>query len=313
MLAAFACISGPLHAADALVPVEGDGFIGAAAGGRIVFSYQKSPLAKPRGGAKLAGSAFIHPLRTPSGFVLTDCQPADHLHHFGVWWPWKFVEVDGKRHVTWELQQGQGEHRAKSARLISNENGKLTWEFDNETMIRSKGVEDRPVIAEKVVASLNHDKKAAAYVIDFEIRQQALGPPVTIAVNHYSGFCWRGPAAWTKDSSVMRTSAGKGRDDANGTTARWVMVSGPTPIGKATMLMLSAASDITGGEEKLRVWDSKAHAGVPFINFNPVADKALLLSVDNKAVSHRKYRIIAADRELDAAAAEQAWRDWLGR
>ena len=74
-----------------------------------------------------------------------------------------------------------------------------------------------------------------------------------------------------------------------------------------------AAAEIAGAEEKVRVWDSKAHDGAPFVNFNPVMDKPLPLDDAHPAVSNRKYRVIAADRLIDAAAAEAEWRKWLGK
>ncbi len=52
-----------------------------------LLSYQQQPLVDPIGGEKFKGSNFIHPLKTLSGFTLTQSQPKDHLHHFGLWWP----------------------------------------------------------------------------------------------------------------------------------------------------------------------------------------------------------------------------------
>ena len=126
-------------AAEPLQPVTSEGFIGASSGGETSFSWRTSPLPSPAGGAKFAASAFIHPLRTPSGFELTTIQPSDHLHHFGLWWPWKFIEVNGAKHNTWEIQEGQGGHVAKSAIPVSSENGMLTWKLANQTIIKSPG------------------------------------------------------------------------------------------------------------------------------------------------------------------------------
>ena len=166
-------------------------------------------------------------------------------------------------------------------------------------------------IDESSIISFRRDDDS--HVLDIEIRQQASGAPVKIVNYRYSGFSWRGTSAWNKENSVMLTSGGKSRDDANGTTARWVLVTGDAPKGKATMLMMSAAVEIAGNEEKVRVWDSKSHDGAPFVNFNPVMDKPLPLEPANKAVSHRRYRIIAADRAIDATGAEAAWRKWMGK
>jgi hypothetical protein len=293
--------------AEPLKPFERDGLIGA----ENAISWRVAPLPSPSGGEKFAGSAFFQSLRTPSGFELNCIQPKDHLHHFGLWWPWKFIEADGARHNTWELQEGQGSHVAKSAKLISSDAGTIRWEMKNQFVIKSPDGSSRAAIDEPAIITLS--RVDDSHVLDIEIRQDPKSPAVTISAYRYSGFSWRGTAAWNKDNSTMLTSGGKGRDNANGTPARWLLVSGATPNGKATMLIMSAAADLAGTEEKVRVWDSRMENGAPFVNFNPVMAKPLALEPNNKAVSHRKYRIIAADHAIDAAGAEAAWKKWLGR
>lgn len=277
--------------------------------GRVAFGWQTALLQNPAGGEKFASSAFIHPLCTPAGFVCTTVQPSDHLHHLGLWWPWKFVEVDGKKYNTWEIQEGQGAHVARSVKTISSDPKKAEWEFRNETVIKPQGAEPQVAIHEtaNVVLTLGAD----ATMLDLSLQQKAAGAPVTIVAYRYSGFSWRGPASWNKDNSTMTTSGGKGRDDANGTLARWLMVSGPTPQGTATVLIMSAAEKQAGTPEKLRVWDSKMHDGAPFVNFNPVMNQPLPLDDAHPAVSHRRYRVIAADRTIDANAAEAEWKKWI--
>jgi hypothetical protein len=279
-------------------------------GENLIFGWQKELLAKPAGGEKFAVSAFIHPLRTPGGFECTTIQPSDHLHHLGLWWPWKFIEVDGKKFNTWEIQEGQGLHVARSVKSLSSKPDKAEWEFLNETLIKPQGAE--PLVAIHETARMILTLGADATVLDISLQQKAAGSPVTIAAYRYSGFSWRGPASWNKDNSTMTTSGGKGRDDANGTPARWVVVSGPGAKGTASLLILSAAEKQAGTVEKIRVWDSRMHDGAPFVNFNPVMDNALPLDDAHPAVSKRRYRVIAADRTIDAAAAEAEWRKWNG-
>jgi len=273
------------------------------------FVWQGTPLAKPVGGEKFAASAFIHPLKTPSGFLLTDAQPIDHLHHFGIWWPWKFIEIDGKRYNTWEIQMGEGAHVAISTKEVSNENGVVTWELHNQSIAKPKSGDPFVALHETTTISSRLDGKDR--IIDFEIRQKPADKPVTIVTYRYSGFTWRGPKTWNKDNSLMTTSAGKGRDDANGTQARWVLVSGAATDGQASMLLLSQASKLGGNEEQVRVWDKNSHNGAPFVNFNPVMTKSLVLDAKDSAVSHRKYRVIAADREITPEEAEALWKEWV--
>jgi hypothetical protein len=279
--------------------------------GKLLFAWQATPLANPEGGEKFAASAFIHPFSTPGGFACTTIQPSDHLHHLGLWWPWKFIEVDGKKFNTWEIQEGEGAHVARSVKTLSNKPGHAEWELLNETIFKPKDTAPVVAIHEKARITLKMD--ADATVLDISLQQKAAGSPVTIPAYRYSGFSWRGPATWNKDNSTMTTSGGKNREDANGTTARWVVVSGPTPTGTASLLILSAAEKNTGTPEKIRVWNASAHHGTPFVNFNPVMDKPLPLDDAHPSVSKRSYRVIAADRTIDAAAADALWREWAGQ
>jgi len=303
MTLALLCSSGMARAGD-------DARLEFQHGGKTILGWQKAALADPKGGAKFAVSAFIQPLLTPGGFECTTVQPSDHLHHLGIWWPWKFVEVDGKKFNTWEIQEGQGAHVARMVKTISNAPGKAEWELHNETVIKPKGAE--PQVAIHETARMVLTTGADATVLDISLHQKAAGSPVTIAAHRYSGFSWRGPASWNKDNSTMITSSGKGRDDANGTAARWMLVSGPSTDGTATLLIMSAAEKQAGTPEKLRVWDSKMHDGAPFVNFNPVMNKSLPLDDAHPAVSKRSYRVIAADRAIDATAAEAEWQKWTG-
>lgn len=283
---------------------ENGGRLEAKRGDSLLFAWQATPLAKPVGGEKLKGSAFLHPLRTPSGFEWTAIQPSDHLHHFGLWWPWKFVEVNGANYNTWEIQADQGAHVARSVKTLAGGADKLEWEFINETVIKKAGAAPLAVIQE--TARVGMTVTGDAQVLDIVLRQKATDVPVKIVKYRYSGFSWRGPLSWNKDNSKMTTSEGKSRDDANGTAARWVVVSGPTPKGSASVLLMTAAES----PEKLRVWDSKNGNGMPFVNFNPVMDKTLQLDSTQPSVTNRKYRVIAADHLIDATEAEVEWKKW---
>jgi hypothetical protein len=276
-------------------------------GNKLVFGWQKGALENPKGGDKFKASAFVHPLCTPSGFGLTQIQPGDHLHHFGVWWPWKLLEVEGKKYVTWELQKGEGRHLAVGAKVLSKSAGEVLLAVENRHDIKT---------ADGYQAVLKEDSKLRfsrlgkdAYQLDIAIKHAPIGDrKVTVAKYRYSGFSWRGLAGWNNDNSRMRTNDGKGRDNANHQPARWVMMDGETPGGRATMLMMSAAAMKGGDADLLRVWDSKAHHGAPFINFNPVVKESFPLS--DPVVAQRRYRLVVADREITPEQAEKLWRVW---
>ena len=107
---------------------ERDGRLEAKRGAVVMLAWQVAPLANPAGGEKFADAgAFLHPLCTPSGFDCTTIQPKDHLHHLGLWWPWKYVEFEGKKHNTWEMQEGEGAHIPRGAKQLSGGPDKVEW------------------------------------------------------------------------------------------------------------------------------------------------------------------------------------------
>lgn len=300
------------HAAENIwATVQRDGRVHAMLNGRTVAAWQQEPLRNPKGGGKLAGSNFIHPLATPSGFITTDHQPDDHMHHFGLWWPWKFVQVDGQTHNTWEIQHGGGAHVADGLEIIPEGPEPIRWRLSSHIETRGGNQEPRVVIRETTDLSLRLlDGRLMA--LDMEIRQRAEDARVVIGKHHYSGFGWRGTPEWNAGNSKLVTSEGHDRENGNGEPVRWVLITGERPGGKASVLLMSAAAT-HGQPERLRVWNAAAQSGRYFVNINPVALQDIPLDDGHPAVSHRRYRVITVDREIEAAEAEALWKSWLGK
>ena len=281
--------------------------------GKVVFGWKTTPIKNPRGGPEFNGSAFIHPLCTPSGVTLTDNQPSDHLHHFGVWWPWKFISIGDNKFNTWELQNKQGRHSAVSATVTSKSGDEVILNLVNQTEIKSPETKYTTAINEQTTlrfARLGKD----AYVLDLTIRQTPVKEKkIEIIKYRYSGFSWRSSKDFKKANSKMLTSGGHNRDNANGQTAKWAMVGGKFTTNEkpsdATILIMSAAPKNGGTPERLRVWNSKG-MDAQFINFNPVVQSSQTLDAKHPGVSLRKYRLILADHAIPSTKADQLWQEW---
>lgn len=299
------------------VTMVADGAVHASHAGEHQLSWQLETLDHPKGSDAFLPSAFLHPLKTPAGFQWTAAMPSDHIHHLGLWWPWKYITVNGEKYNCWELQHGEGAHHALGVKFIDAGPDRLEWVFDNEIRIRQAGDDAGPPVTEgvPVIREIVHTRIARqdkdANVIDLVIRQTPVNSPVTIEQYRYSGFAWRGPEAWNKTNSVLTTDRGLTRDQANGSPGNWVLVTGPgKDDATVSVLIMSAAIDTAGTPERLRVWHAKIHDGTPFVNFNPVQAEALPLDADHPAVSRRQYRIIAADRKLTTDEAQAHWQAW---
>ncbi|MBT3193408.1 MAG: PmoA family protein [Verrucomicrobia bacterium] len=274
--------------------------------GQDLVSYQAAPMSSPKGGARFKGSNFIHPLKTPSGFVVTDHQPTDHPHHFGLWWPWKYVVTEGRKVLCWELQKGDG--------IIEAQGGKQTNRGFTAKSIyidRKASGGPTPLINEllNVTNSAIVDQPARGYFLDLDIAHEVAGrSPLEILKYRYSGFALRGTPKWHARNSTVLTSGGRDYTASNFTRARWVRVEGDAANGLTAGLIMMSHPGNHAHPERLRTWDPKTHHGAIFINFNPVQDQSWTFQ-PGKAYT-RNYRLFVYDGKVSAEQAEALWKDY---
>ena len=281
--------------------------------GKPLATYQALPMSNPIGNADhppsdFKGSNFIHPLQTPSGFTITSSQPADHLHHFGLWWPWKHVQ-DGSRIINcWELQYGEG---IVQGRHCESRNNEIISEIDY--LDRKASGAPSPILVEQTRIRAISLKAflADGYLLDLVIDQQtAVDRPIVIPVYRYSGFAIRATEHWNKDNSTILTSEGADRYSSNFSKARWVLVQGKTDSdGKAGTLIMSHP-DNRAHPEKLRTWDEQ-HDGAVFVNFNTVGDEPWTFLPGETYSRH--YQLFVFDGSLEPDQAESIWRAFAGK
>lgn len=275
-------------------------------GNQDLVSYQAKPMANPKGGEKFQGSNFIHPLKSPSGFVVTAIQPADHLHHFGLWWPWKYVEVEGRKILCWELQQGDGLIEAKASELTVE--GCTTHSLYID---RKAPGQPQTVIHEttRITTSSIVDRPSRGYHLDIEITHEvALDKPITVSTYRYSGFAIRATSAWTNGNSSVLTSEGMDRDTSNFTRAKWVRVQGESTPGQSAGVLLMSDTGNYDHPELLRTWNRSTHDGAVFINFNSVQAKPWVMEPGQPYT--RKFRAFVYDGTLTADQAEALWKQY---
>ncbi|MGB0369996.1 MAG: PmoA family protein [Opitutales bacterium] len=280
-----------------------DGLLSIDVDGQALVSYQAKPLVNPEGGKHFNGSNFIHPLKTPSGFVVTDLQPSDHRHHFGLWWPWKFVEVEGRKILCWELQQRDGIVRAVESRVT--EKGFFAL---SEYLDRKAPEGPRRLLTEQLDVSVVRDfnDTVDGYLLNLGIVQApTVDTPVTVFNYRYSGFSLRGTPFWNKENSTVLTSEGLSYDKADGSRARWVRIQGLTDTGSTAGILLMTHPNNFDYPELLRTWNSKRRNGAIFVNMNSVQERSWVLEPQKEY--RRNYGVFVYDGSLSADAAEAVW------
>jgi hypothetical protein len=277
--------------------------------GRPVLQYNYAYLDPPPGADPAYGrtGGYIHPAYSPEGNVLTNIQPRDHYHHFGIWNPWTSVVYDGKHYDLWNIGSKKGTVRA---RKVEN-----TYEgavFSGFTALLDHYIFNEGT--EKVI--MNEYWKVKTWNIpdgflwDFESHlMPSTSLPILLEAYRYAGFGWRGTPEWTKENCEMLTSEGKTRPEIDGTKARWIFVTGDTQTGRSGLLFMGHPENYDF-PEPLRIWDQNANGGRgdAFINFAPTKNRNWELHPNGHY--RLKYRILTFEGNMTTEQANRLWNDF---
>lgn len=304
-------IVGPQSFPAGIHLLEKDGAMNLLAGQKLVLSYQMETVNPPKGVSPLyKRSAFIHPVISPAGEVLTRIQAPDHYHHYGIWNPWTLTFI-GKREVDfWNLYKGQG--TVRFAGMISQIEGPVYSGFKSLQQHIDFGAVGEDAIAinelfEVKAWNINNQR----YLLDYvSTLNTPLDSGILLAAYRYGGgIGFRATEKWTKENSTVLTSEGKDRKDADGSNARWCIIEGEsaTKEGRSGILFLSYPANRMH-PEPMRVWpiDANNGRGDMYFEFCPIRHKDWKLEEGNDYTL--RYRLIVFDGKMTIAEAENYWQ-----
>ncbi|MFO7923877.1 MAG: PmoA family protein [Bacteroidales bacterium] len=260
-------------------------------------------------------SAFIHPLWSPSGEVLTRIQPEDHYHHYGIWNPWTRTVIDSQYVDFWNLGGGQG--RVRSAGYLGIVEGQVFTGFrvhqehvaymdegtDNETLALNELWDVR-------VWDTGHD---AIKILDLAT---TLNTPLENGIlfeayRYGGGIGFRATEKWHAHNSTALSSEGKTRDEIDGTGARWVIVEGESSVaeGRSGILFLSHPGNRMH-PEPVRMWGTGHNQGMEnvFMNFCPIRHDDWMIEPGRNYTL--RYRMVVFDGTMEPDEAETFWRSF---
>jgi hypothetical protein len=299
--------SGSAEVAGSAVRVaRDDGTVRILQGGGEVLAYNHVPVPPPEGADWLyTRSAFIHPLRSPSGAVLTRIHPPDHIHHMGLWNPYTRTRFEGRDVDFWNLKKGQG--TVRFARFAALTEGPVFGGFramHDHVDLKAPGGEKAALNEEWIVRVWNVGGAGEGRrLLDItSVLTCATTSPVTLLAYRYGGLGFRAVESWNEGNYL--TSEGKQREDGHSTRARWCQVFGPTDKGPAGILFMSHPQN-RAHPEPMRIWNNQPEI---FFNFCPV-QKADWELVPGRTYVLR-YRLYVYDGELSPEDSERIWGDF---
>ena len=258
-------------------------------------------------------SGFIHPIVTLKGDTLTRIQPPDHYHHYGLWGPWTHTRIDTTRVDFWNLGEGMGTVLFKAFKDTSS--GAIFSSFTAHQEHIDFKTQDIPQVA------LNEDLKVRLWNLGREDRYMldytsAFSSPLENGIlfeayRYGGGLGLRFTERWKADNCSVLTSEGNDRLTADGTNARWAIVSGASTDGKGTSgILFMSNPENRMHPEPMRIWpiDGNGGRGDMFFEFCPIRHKEW--KIEANTAYELKYRMIVFDGELSAEEAEAYWRSF---
>jgi hypothetical protein len=291
-----------------LVVRQTDGGYSFAIADKTAFYYRSATMFPPEGvDEAYKRSGYIHPLYAPNGAELTTMQPEDHYHHYGIWNPWTKTQFRGKEIDFWNLKKMDGTVRHRD--VLHTVSGPV---FSSLKVMHDHIVwpesEQETIAIEEIQDMILHTANDGAYFLDFHSELKPL-EDIVLEEYRYGGFGFRATEYWTNQNTYILTSEGNERAEADGKAARWCIVYGDTPKGKAGILFMGHPENYNF-PEPLRVWPVNANGGRGdvFVNFSPTRN--IDWSLESGKSYKLKYRMLVFNGELEANTAEQYWNDF---
>ena len=268
--------------------------------------YYKTVYPPPGVDTAYRRSGFIHPLWSPKGQVLTRIQPKDHYHHYGIWNPWTHVLFEGDTVDFWNIRGKQA--TVRFANFVSTNSGPVYGEFKaiHEHVVFKKDKSEKIALNELQTVRVYPPEGNDYFIVDITSQLNcASESPVLLLEYRYGGLGWRTTEKWDNKNSEVLSSEGKNRKDADGTTARWVIVQGAIDDEYAGAVMLSYPTNYNH-PEPIRIWPENQYGrGDMFANFSPTKNKDWLLEPGKTYTL--KYRLVVFNGHFNKQKAEEAW------
>jgi hypothetical protein len=281
-----------------------------------VMQYHHAASPAPKGVAKVPDSklplydhsAFIHPLWSPKGTVLTDINPPDHLHHMGIWMPWTHTTFEGKMVDFWNVGDGTG--TVRFSRYISTTTGPVYGGFQSEqnhvALKTSKG--EQTILKEvwdvRVYNVGGPDK--GYWLVDFQSTQRCVADQPLIQDEYrYGGLGYRATRQWKGPDADYLTSEGKTRKDGHATRARWCDCFGKSGDLWEGVTFFSNPQNFRH-PEPMRLWPEPDN--YIFFNFCPSQLGEWEMKPGEDHVF--RYRWYVHEGKPDVAQIERIWNDY---
>jgi hypothetical protein len=248
---------------------------------------------------------YLHPVRTPSGRVVTGDYPADHRHHHGIWFAWTKTAFQGREPDFWNMGDAKG--RVEFEALESTWNGAVHAGFEarHRYVDLTSGAPITVLREEWLTRVFDSPPRSTSYVFDVEVRQiNVADAPLKLPEYHYGGIALRGASDFVPlDNVRFLTSEGKDRKTGDAAPSRWAYIAGTVNGASAGVAVLAHSKNFRA-PEPMRI-----HPTDPYLCYAP--SRSGDWAIPPKGTHTARYRFVAFDGTPEPAELERLWRDYV--
>ncbi len=293
--------------AAAVVLAKADkGQLNLSVAGKPVLNYQMDREMLPRANIKpeFKRAGYIHPVFSPSGKIVTDDYPSNHVHHHGIWTPWTKTKFQGRAPDFWNMGAKTGAEDFVA--LDRTWSGPVHGGFEARLKMVDLSAPSPLTVLNETWRVTAYAAGASARVFDLELAQMcATNDPLELPKYHYGGFGYRGADAWNGpgDAALFLTSEGEtSRLKGNDTRGRWCYLGGKLDGAIAGTAILGHPSNFRAPQPM------RLHPNMPYMSFVPQQLGEFAIEPGKPYVA--RFRFVATDGAPDRAKIDAFWNGY---
>jgi hypothetical protein len=290
----------------AAVAQDDSGRVSLSVGEKRVITYQGPETEFPRPNIKpiYKRGAYIHPVFSPGGKLLTDDFPTNHIHHHGIWFPWTKTVFEGREPDFWNMGEGKG--KVEFVELGDTWSGPVAAGFTTRhRFIDLTSGQPKAALNETWTVTTYSIPGADYFVLDLvSIQTCATASPLSLPKYYYGGLGFRGNWDWNGESKCFfLTSNGEtDRLKGNETRGNWCHIGGEVNGDFSGMAIFCHPGNFRAPQPM------RLHPKEPFFCFAPSQLGDWSIEPDKPYVS--KYRFIIKDGRPDKSELDALWESY---
>ncbi len=274
--------------------------------GRPLLQYNCELVPPPKGVSQaFARNAYLHPVWNTAGQIVTGDFPRDHRHQRGIFLAWTKTQFGNLHPDFWNLGSLTGRVRFEAVEEKDAGESQATLLVRHIWQAR-EGQRWIPVLRERWrIVVYPPPPGASWWYMDLTSEQQLVGQtPLVLPQYRYGGMAYRGSNEWIDNPQtvVVLTSEGKGRQEADNSTARWCLMGGALGEGWGGATLMDHPQN-PRFPNRLRV-----HPKVPYFGFMLPKSGQFVIRPGETLVL--RYRIVVHSAQPKSAELDRLWEQF---